>query len=210
MYQSHSWPRSGWGVGAAKLRFLTRLSVGAGATYRLFLLQPIQFSYHLLWSVFYSPWFLNFISAKIPLIVQFTHLLPTCLPSSLSYHLHLMLLFMIILASFCYFLFVSSVLWVTSVHYSFFPFFLPSFRSFLCVWFHFLFSFVGSLAEVFYYSTGCFRIYSIHVELTTVYFKVIIYYFTYSKRIFYHISVLLLGPLCYCYHIFCLCVLWTA
>ena len=64
----------------------------------VFPLQPIKSPYRPLWTIFCTPWLPNFISAKIPLNVQFifwkisqvsvedknkwTQLLPTCLPSS--------------------------------------------------------------------------------------------------------------------------------
>ena len=56
--------------GTLKLWFLSSLSVAAGATHRLFPLQLIKSPYQTVWSIFCIPWLKNFLSAKIPLIVQ--------------------------------------------------------------------------------------------------------------------------------------------
>ena len=58
------------GEGATKLQFLTSCSMAAGTTHRVFPLQPIKSPYHPLCSIICTPWLPQFISAKIPLIVQ--------------------------------------------------------------------------------------------------------------------------------------------
>ena len=58
------------GEGAPKLQFLSGPSTAAGSTHRVFPLHLVKSPYLTVQSIFCIPWLHNFISAKIPLIVQ--------------------------------------------------------------------------------------------------------------------------------------------